>query len=53
MNLLSEHKFVIEWWPIEQPVDYPKNARKWSEIGLNINGRTSRLRLKKSGRVII
>ena len=30
MNLLSEHKFVIEWWPIEQPVDYPKNARKWS-----------------------
>lgn len=20
----------IEWWPIDKPIDYPKNARKWS-----------------------
>jgi len=30
MNLQSGHKFTIEWWPIDRPKDYPKNARKWS-----------------------
>ena len=30
MNLLPEHNFAIEWWPIDQPLDYPKNARKWT-----------------------
>lgn len=23
-------RFVIEWWPIDRPRDYPRNARKWS-----------------------
>ena len=23
-------QFAIEWWPIDRPIDYPKNARKWS-----------------------
>lgn len=22
---------AIEWWPTDRPVDYPKNARKWSQ----------------------
>jgi hypothetical protein len=26
----SEHNFALEWWPINRPKDYPKNARKWS-----------------------
>jgi hypothetical protein len=30
MNLQSGHNFTIEWWPIDRPRDYPKNARKWS-----------------------
>ncbi|HLM98724.1 MAG TPA: ParB N-terminal domain-containing protein, partial [Bryobacteraceae bacterium] len=27
---MSEHNFELEWWPIDRPRDYPKNARKWS-----------------------
>ena len=23
-------QFAIEWWPIDRPRDYPKNARKWT-----------------------
>src|SRR5579862_692566 len=26
----SEHNFALDWWPIDRPKDYPKNARKWS-----------------------
>jgi DNA modification methylase len=26
----SDHNFSLEWWPIDRPRDYPKNARKWS-----------------------
>jgi len=26
----SEHNFALEWWPIDRPRDYPRNARKWS-----------------------
>lgn len=21
----------IEWWPVDKPIDYPKNARKWAQ----------------------
>jgi hypothetical protein len=24
-------RFAIEWWPIDRPKNYPKNARKWNE----------------------
>jgi len=30
MNQVPEHNFAINWWPIDQPLDYSKNARKWS-----------------------
>jgi DNA modification methylase len=30
MNLQANQQFAIEWWPIDRPRDYPRNARKWS-----------------------
>jgi hypothetical protein len=30
----GQSPLLIEWWPVEKPVDYPKNARKWSERAL-------------------
>jgi DNA modification methylase len=30
MSHQTEQQFDIEWWPIDRPLDYPKNARKWS-----------------------
>ena len=28
MSMLSEQNFVIEWWPIERPIPYARNARR-------------------------
>ena len=30
MNNQSGHDFALEWWPIDRPRDYPRNARKWT-----------------------
>jgi ParB-like chromosome segregation protein Spo0J len=27
---IASSKMLIEYWPIDRPKDYPKNARKWS-----------------------
>jgi DNA modification methylase len=31
---------LIEDWPIDRPIDYPKNARKWSEASLKKFGKS-------------
>lgn len=28
----------IEYWPVEKPIDYPKNARKWTDTALETVG---------------
>src|SRR5689334_8405057 len=30
MNFQPGRNFELEWWPIDRPRDYPKNARKWT-----------------------
>src|ERR1017187_7831288 len=28
---LASGEFLVEMWPIDKPIDYPKNARKWTD----------------------
>ena len=30
----------IEWWDVEKPIDYPKNARKWSKGAIEAVGKS-------------
>src|SRR5258708_467617 len=32
----AEDAFDVEYWPVDKPIDYPNNARKWSARAVEI-----------------